>query len=766
MQTFIDLITKENPNTIQSSMVRLNLTFPPQNTGETLIQIAKDYSSEDFVQLEFKHADLITCFYYDESKNFTNKQNSFIQKTVTAIKYVESDITKSLELMSMKDTKIQMYGELKNGCYRIAKKIRIGNWILYLECECPVKNIDDAKKMKNIYFESWPVVSTPDHPIHYKIVFECLASDLDFAPLSKFFHALPSNALPRIAKALNNKHMGVTVKSLVNPVRGLTNANVGELSELPKYMISPKYDGVRALLELNDNMCYAIDSAESSFPIEGGDYMICDSEFCEGVYWIFDILFANGQCVINLPFAERYKFISQALRSPKIKIKPMYQFNELEKAFEDTSMPTDGIIFTSPNKYYDFAYKWKPASHLSVDFLIGRKNINGFPLIVGAPDWAIRKYRFIIQQLPHIRDAEFRMMKQKNSKITYFPVQFSIVGKNQFWNGRIHKESNLDEKKNYEGCVMEMIYFNEEWVAIRERIDRIPDVASNKYFGNNWQIADETFREIQNPLTKEALINLTKTAYFEIHVNQDFKVSRNINNAIKYKIYEDLKNSNYVLDLATGKGQDLKKYQTLNIQHLICVEPDEAAIVHLKSRLVNLNYTEPTVLNMGIPPNVDIDICQSTIGKHIPAVKCDAIVCSLAAHYWLKTTIAYQNFATILASWTKSGGIVFLSFFDDDVIRARPVWNESQYSVVYTPPNGKTNEEFEFGFVSVKLPFSTEIRLEALVDSTCLKNAMEQHGFEGVKKNYHEFIETWHRDATTADKEWISTYCVWKFIKK
>lgn len=759
MQTFLNHLNNENSTVRQNSIVRLSLNFPPQNTAETLVQIAKDYETVDFFQLEFEQSNYVKRFYYDETKNFNGKPVSFLRKISHKTPIKESTISGNIELVTYTETKEEPYGHLNNGYFTVAKRVFIDPWDLYLICECPVTSIADAKKMKDTYFESWPVMC-PNVKFH--VVFETAANSVKLSVLDKFFETLPSNALPRIGKALGAKSLGLTVKSLVNPVHALTQVNVGKLSELPKYIVSPKYDGVRALLELNDDICYAIDSTESQFPIDSGDYMICDAEFCEGVYWIFDILFADGKSLITLPFAERYSFIQSALRSDKLKMKPMYEFKDLEKAFEDKSLPTDGIIFTSPYKYRDIAYKWKPASHLSIDFIVGEmdEKTKLYPLIVGAGGQDVSTHKFTIQKIPQMTLNQFNLMKKTFNYKKYYPVHFSIKNRKQYWDGTWQADTTVQPKPA--GAVLEMIWTNDKWVAIRERTDRIPDVASHSYFGNFWKIAESTYVEIQNPLTKEALLDLTKNVYFQIHTNREFETSRNINNGIKFQLYEDLKNLKCVLDLATGKGQDVRKYQSLKISHLICVEPDEGAVVHLKSRLANLNYTEPTVLNVGIPMGVDVATCQELIGKHIPDEKCDAIVCSLAAHYWLTNRQCYLNFAELLASWTRSGSIVIMSFFDDEIVRGRPIWNESQYSVVYTQ---EASTQYEFGYVSVKLPFCEEIRQEALVDGNCLEETMRLHGFLGVKKNYTDFVKQWPSEASTADKEWIQTYCVWKFIK-
>ena len=79
---------------------------------------------------------------------------------------------------------------------------------------------------------------------------------------------------------------------------------------------------------------------------------------------------------------------------------------------------------------------------------------------------------------------------------------------------------------------------------------------------------------------------------------------RKFNNRVKRQLISRYSNSEYVIDMASGKGQDLQKYVDAKINNLLMLEIDESAIdeliITMKSSILNKLWIE----RIDYPPNI------------------------------------------------------------------------------------------------------------------------------------------------------------------
>jgi hypothetical protein len=142
-----------------------------------------------------------------------------------------------------------------------------------------------------------------------------------------------------------------------------------------EFLFTPKYDGVRALVLIEDGQYFAVNRCMHTF--ESGDVdkslgiTILDAELVDQeTYYVFDVLYAEGAIVTQWPLLKRLEKVP-----PGWKIKPFTK--DLPKA--ETAVPVDGVIAVfSEAPYYTPPLKWKP--HHTLDLLVrGREVLAEFP---------------------------------------------------------------------------------------------------------------------------------------------------------------------------------------------------------------------------------------------------------------------------------------------------------------------------------------------------------------------------------------------------
>jgi 16S rRNA G966 N2-methylase RsmD len=90
-----------------------------------------------------------------------------------------------------------------------------------------------------------------------------------------------------------------------------------------------------------------------------------------------------------------------------------------------------------------------------------------------------------------------------------------------------------------------------------------------------------TWMSFKNPLVIEKL-DLNKV-YFKSG-NSKHKAVRSFNSFVKSNIFDQFKNTEHVMDIASGRGQDLFRYSSYGIKHILFLEVDKTALQELIKR--------------------------------------------------------------------------------------------------------------------------------------------------------------------------------------
>lgn len=342
-----------------------------------------------------------------------------------------------------------------------------------------------------------------------------------------------------------NKILGYDLKFSLNKPQNIKFSNITDL--LLNYGITIKADGIRHFLYTNENGSYLIGKDIIKISDEKSKRNLFDVEVMKEIsdyitIYIIDMIIEDGISISNLNLSERYeKFIEFDINKYKIKKKEFRFPTTSKRYFRDIKyflehiddIPSDGIIFT-PNSYYGFpsVFKWKPIQKLTID------------------------------------------VKLKNNKLFVMEdnkeVEFKI-------------DANISELYKYNEGIMEIQYIPNEnkFILYRMRTDvNVP---------NDLKTALQIWRQLQNPITIDDLLNNNLTLMRKYH------------NRVKFSIYNYLKDmgKNIIIDIGSGRGGDILKWKE-NELLVIAVEPNEDNIEEFNKRLNSIQYDNVKLVKSGL----------------------------------------------------------------------------------------------------------------------------------------------------------------------
>jgi SAM-dependent methyltransferase len=580
------------------------------------------------------------------------------------------------------------------------------------------------------------------------------------------------------------------------------------LPNIDDFMITDKADGTRGIIEINEQNAKAIiGSAYIEFKISGSstNTYVLDCEILEDkkIILIFDILMAEGKKIIDEPFSSRHNYMI-GLKLPKgdgweFRLKKYIQlttgtyaknimglYNDMKKYIYNT----DGIIFTkNTNNYMNSVhYKWKPPEHLTIDFL-AIKSADSSNTILLHSGITKRMYRQLgLNELNALKISQLNeWTKMHNGAVIsdFFPIVFmpSIMPNAYKMNIKGIDSDDIHKK------IIEVSWNKEksEWLFHRIRTDRDVELKSGKYYGNNYRIAELTFQMAINPLTIADLTaplgHITQNFYFE-KSDDKYKAARNFNTYVKGQLIARTQGQHYVMDMASGKGQDLWRYYNAKIKCLMTMDIDASALDELITRKYNISKTiridgidRPLISSSECATNIltanldlnkrasdNINKLENTI-PWIQKNKIDSIICNMALHYMMEDEAHINNIAEFIAYWLKDGGeFIFTSMMAADIhklLENNDIWERDPYRIEYVDSKKKK--------IKVLLPCSRDMREEPLVDLTKLDIALKNLKIIRIAtKSFNEYLFKYEKinELSETDRLFVSLYgyCIYKRI--
>jgi SAM-dependent methyltransferase len=726
---------------------------------------------------------IIETRYFMDGKQLADKQTYTIKSRLQQINKSTSrdcKIILSSETMCEKERFI----ENNNTIYRFKWRytIILDDWNIDITFVKEEKSKTKLKDIKSAMFRKSKLEEKPEIYERIELELERVTKPMvvtDLEIIDKVFSLLDDrDEYDTIMKELGNilmpdrkSYKPITIKNMTNQSRDLTKNKLSEIREtLGEYYITDKADGEHALVYFSSVRVSVLTSKMQDFPaINLLTNTVIEGELVEKNIYAFDILIHEGKDLRNNTLTERYDILKSVVKSINkdkaglglpIDAKYMVKLGDkIEKVAKEYAQyvkklpyETDGYILTHDGGYYDMCYKLKYLSHTSIDFLVMKAPKN----IIGIEPYGVKKNHELYFLFVGIGYGDFNrfnitkitnyntIFSGKNIQNDYFTIQFcpsSDPFAYIYWHPTTADSKNLD----FTVCEFVRDVEKKEWKILREREDRMLDLASGNYYGNNFAIAENVWQSFTNPIELADLYTMDK-GYFKVYDNPIYTGVRRFNNYAKGLIMREgiakLKKQFpheklTAIDLAAGKGQDISRLIN-TFDHTLFIDIDASALQELVSRKLEKprNKMQPNKMTFSVLEadlNRDYKEILGLTSRFVK--KAHYIVCNLAIHYLINTAEGIENFTRLISELLYPGGIFVYTAFNGEIIfnmLKTDNWevrngDRLKYSIV------KKYRESQLGIgqkIDVILPFSNgEYYEESLVNYKVVNNKFEQYGF-------------------------------------
>ena len=317
-------------------------------------------------------------------------------------------------------------------------------------------------------------------------------------------------------------------------------------------------------------------------------------------------------------------------------------FNNLDKmAYE-----TDGFMFTPINppynsrlenvplhtrklsKYQDIC-KWKPKEKITIDFRIKWIQLEGGKRAIDL----------------YVGELDGRKMKD---------VKF-VGSKYNPFNGEIDTEHPVTIEIPT-GTVVEYGWNYEKGVLFPHR------VRHDKIHPNRKEVALDDWDDIHNPITKELMEGSSFELVYRYH------------NKIKRELFNQAKNGSVLLDVGSGRGGDVSKWEKFT--KIFAIEPNEEHVTELMRR-IQVEDKEVTII-------------QSKAEEALQFIKekVDVISLMLSMTFFWESSDTLDILIKLITETLKPGGMVFFIAMDGDVVEQlfSPVMGGATFKTIQLGP--------------------------------------------------------------------------------
>ena len=641
--------------------------------------------------------------YYNDKAVKINKDPIIIKKNNINKKFVNNTYEFDLSLSHSIEEPIERYNFGINILIRLKKRLSFkinNNFRLDLSVVKNEQNLNNLDIIINKFFKGFNEKNFSDNELfidNYEIEIEYVGEDniqlkfledhLDTLMNSINIFKNPINEIYAIMTD-NHKKFNIKFRDIINNPKQL-NKFIYYKNIYPSngYILLEKTDGLRTICALLNNTLFLLFTVSEKnlykkLPtnIFSKYNFIVDAEYIDGKIFVFDIIYLNNKplfkenYITRLNYINEFKNIIDLINSYNknildINIKKYNIINNNLKTLIETyyleakaeNKKIDGLILAEPNKNYfeTVNWKWKSFNDNTIDFyakLITKEN----------NQCIYNLYSYInYDMLNKLKIPKSDILPMPNNpNIIHILFSPSIDPKAYIFK---YKDNTLNGKVIEVGKKRDTV----EWVLHKIRDD--------KEFGNHLQTAEMTYYNFYSPFDLEMLYSFEDKNYF-INENttakiDNFKNLRLYNTKIKYNLYTMFKDSEFVLDLAAGRGADLNKYNANNIKNVLMIEPDEAALYDVLDRKYSLlkdkhkknTNTQIYLLKENLTNNY-LDIYDK-INKLVSRKNFNHICSHFAIHYFIYNNELMRNFINLLNLTLNKHGIFICTLFDGNKLK-------------------------------------------------------------------------------------------------
>jgi SAM-dependent methyltransferase len=600
----------------------------------------------------------------------------------------------------------------------------------------------------------------------------------------------------------------LNLKRLLPPAIAITRAEYREIYPPTGMYLFDKTDGRRAVGGAHDGQGRVVsDTLLDGFPptkdprCAADTYLDGELVEVDGVptLFAFDVIAVAGETVVDEPFEARIGRLAEgvailcAAGVPAVAKVPEHVVGatpaELERSFRrvlEAKRPyaIDGVILVEPGKPYSKTrnLKHKEMKDNTIDFLTRRvpPSVLGQRPYVDLPGHKLH-FLFVgingalfealgLQRCPGYA-ALFEQgaadqgggRDERDGRGVYFPIQFAPSDAPLAYLYQHPDDSPLGPA--LDGKVAELRRVGEDaagtplWEATRIREDRRRDLQSKRYYGNDYHVAETIWLNYVDPFPLEQLWTGPGLDYFLRPKSGIYRAQTACISFVKEQRIASLKHSRWVVDVGAGKGQDLGRYLSAEVAHLIAIDQDRAAL----SELIRRRYGFADRGRGGRNERSDRERGERERGErgdsgragrraattiHVLVANAnephkttlsklerfgfernvaDAVVCNLAVHYFCENIESVRNFVAFARGCVKVGGIAVLTVMAGEAVHAA--------FLAAKVPEGGTWDIFEspddiakYDGVPTAAPLSRKFSIRRLYAADTLEAAGQQIG--------------------------------------
>jgi mRNA (guanine-N7-)-methyltransferase len=195
-----------------------------------------------------------------------------------------------------------------------------------------------------------------------------------------------------------------------------------------------------------------------------------------------------------------------------------------------------------------------------------------------------------------------------------------------------------------------------------------------KAFGNDWNVAVSNFNSIKYPITTDMIIGKDDIPVANIHfqnLNQKQKTKnmRRFHSEIKTNLYKKfIKQNNKILDLACGKGQDIKKFIDCDPSLCVMLDYDNNALFESydcatkRFKNISKSYGKDYDFKFGLQ-----DMSKNITSK-LKELDTDSgfdiITCNFAIQFILESCSKFKSFINNISNNLNTNGKFILTHFN------------------------------------------------------------------------------------------------------
>lgn len=491
---------------------------------------------------------------------------------------------------------------------------------------------------------------------------------------------------------ISRKTQSATIKFITPQVKHLDKTMYMGIFPPAGYYATPKADGNRCIAMIHDKKCILLHSVYEAFPAPAynGQISIADCEYFEKekLLLVFDMIVFEGQSVADSILTIRIKPIKRfcetfskhsgitAVDKPYVSLGSQSLLKEALQEVYKSPKPynIDGIIFTQVDAPYSTAvsYKWKRVEDHTIDFhswkcpdkLLGRPPYNrkdGYILyLIFVTIRVESRNKLNLTPIPEFYTLYPELVNNHDRRV---PIQFTtpICPLAYLY---YHKDSiGVD----INGKIIELAAGDLtddktiDWKFVKVRDDKT--AIRNMTYGNAYDTALYTLLSYMDPLTFEMLYEgPLQDNYFKVEKSTIYKAATAFNSFVKSQHIDSITNTENLVDISSGKGQDLFRYIKIKINKLVMCDVDKNAIVQLLQRWLGSARAATVPLSTTlIAMLLDVnDDAQQNANLLIDAFNCKFhnLICNFAIHYFAETVATLRNFALMCNLITEPGAIL------------------------------------------------------------------------------------------------------------